>query len=286
MLRSYTIASIVFLYFFAVALWIYVLCYKSGKNGNYTNSKSSVPLTVVGVTMEDLKDAKQDRKRLVYVVKGQTYVYDNVPLQIMNQVIKKGNQTHLFDELVDLLRVFSEACAKCNVQWWLDYGACLGWVRNRAIIPWDDDIDVAVMKADEKRVLSEVGPAMRVINPKMSLRLCRNSILRLVQMPHCYPWIDIFVQDKETDGKWGCYTTKMTSGRLVGGNKRKDRVYRAIPGEKLFPLTETRLHGVKAYVPRDPQFVVEARYGEKCAHEFKLTHTHPDTKVCSRCEEV
>ena len=51
-------------------------------------------------------------------------------------------------ELAELLKVFADICKEHDIQWWLCSGTLLGAARHKGFIPWDDDIDVAMMKRD------------------------------------------------------------------------------------------------------------------------------------------
>jgi len=53
---------------------------------------------------------------------------------------------------VDMLRRFSSVCATYGIRWFVDGGTLLGTVRHGAFIPWDDDIDVSVPRADYARL--------------------------------------------------------------------------------------------------------------------------------------
>ena len=223
--------------------------------------------------------------QVFYTVKGVTYNYNNVPLEIVKKMDKRGQveQTRVFDELVDLLQIFSESCEKCGVHWWLDYGSCLGWARNGAIIPWDDDLDVYV--DDDKKLLSDVCPAIRAIDPTLAPVWCGRHI-KLARKPHCKPFIDIFYKKRENDNNWVRYSMKIKDGKST--TERRWDELDTIPHDKLFPLKKTTFHGVKAYVPRNPKFVLEKYYGKDCLHTFKATHIH-NQDLCSPssvCVEV
>jgi lipopolysaccharide cholinephosphotransferase len=55
---------------------------------------------------------------------------------------------------IDLLKAFIDACQKEGLRCWVDGGTLLGTVRHKGFIPWDDDIDVCMPRADYDRLLS------------------------------------------------------------------------------------------------------------------------------------
>ena len=50
--------------------------------------------------------------------------------------------------LLELLKFFDGVCRAHNLKYWLSYGTCLGAIRHEGFIPWDDDIDVEMPRAD------------------------------------------------------------------------------------------------------------------------------------------
>ena len=47
-----------------------------------------------------------------------------------------------------LLEIFHKFCQKHQLTYWLDYGTLLGAERHNGFIPWDDDMDVAMLRSD------------------------------------------------------------------------------------------------------------------------------------------
>ena len=53
---------------------------------------------------------------------------------------------------VQLLDEFARVCRKRGIPFFLAYGTCLGAIRHKGFIPWDDDIDVFVFARDLTRL--------------------------------------------------------------------------------------------------------------------------------------
>lgn len=58
---------------------------------------------------------------------------------------------------LDLLREFSRVCNKYNLKYCADGGTLLGAIRHHGFIPWDDDLDIAMLRSDFEK-LNEVAP--------------------------------------------------------------------------------------------------------------------------------
>lgn len=56
--------------------------------------------------------------------------------------------------LLDILTEIDSMCRRHGLRYYLMYGTMLGAVRHRGFIPWDDDIDIGIPRADYERLIA------------------------------------------------------------------------------------------------------------------------------------
>lgn len=55
-------------------------------------------------------------------------------------------------KLLEMLQYVSDLCKAYNIQYWLSSGTLLGGARHKGFIPWDDDMDIVMLKKDYKKL--------------------------------------------------------------------------------------------------------------------------------------
>ena len=78
---------------------------------------------------------------------------------------------------VKALEKFDEICKAKNIPFYLLGGSVLGGVRHKGFIPWDDDIDIAILNSDrdalEKALLEELGDGFEFVSERTNERYPR-----------------------------------------------------------------------------------------------------------------
>jgi lipopolysaccharide cholinephosphotransferase len=71
--------------------------------------------------------------------------------------------TQLQEKLLELLCEFNRVCNKYQIDYSLHAGTLLGAVRERGFIPWDDDIDVMMMRSEYDKFIKIIANEKTII---------------------------------------------------------------------------------------------------------------------------
>ena len=83
----------------------------------------------------------------------------------MEDNIKYLSREEIHEILLNIMQHFHDVCEKNDIYYVMSSGSCLGAVRHKGFIPWDDDVDVFVPRSDYGRMLKALSEASERYKP-------------------------------------------------------------------------------------------------------------------------
>ena len=177
-------------------------------------------------------------------------------------------------QLTDLEEL-DEICKKLNIRYFADWGTLLGAVRHGGYIPWDDDLDVLMMRSDYNKLLKAweeqsidfpKGFEVRSFRNRPELNEFHGVVVgngRIsfekdhLEKFHGFPYIsaiDIFVLDKKSKSeekqaemaKNALFTIAVADSILDGSLSREDEIEINLKRIRKFPgvITNLSVNGI------------------------------------------
>lgn len=125
------------------------------------------------------------------------YKYQKEGLDITELPKATGQMRDIQLANLAILKEIDKVCKSLNIGYWLDYGSLLGAVRHKGFIPWDDDIDISMIRTDFDRFIACFEQYVQ--NKDLYLKHHYNkkgSYLLKVGHKNCkHLFVDVFVYD-------------------------------------------------------------------------------------------
>lgn len=135
---------------------------------------------------------------------------DKISLSEYQEVLK-----NLHECILDISLEIKRLCKKGNIKFFLIGGSLLGAVRHHGFIPWDDDMDIGILREDYKVFISlckkELSPRFRLITtetknyglPYVKIQLAGTVFQELYAPTYEFGngiFVDVFPIDRLPDG--------------------------------------------------------------------------------------
>jgi hypothetical protein len=163
--------------------------------------------------------------------------------------------------LQDIIALFNEA----EIPWWVDCGSCLGAYRYGGAIPWDGDIDLAVLLDDFDNVRSALNNLDRnkYLVQDWSTRDHPNSFIK-VYIRASGTMIDIYHFEIFPEAKELRFVFALESNMFFfEWFKIRERRFKApVAFDSVFPLKKALFDGIEVFVPCDTKKYLQRCYGE------------------------
>lgn len=195
-------------------------------------------------------------------------------MEIDNDTLKRVHSV-----LLEMIDEVDRICRKHNISYFLEGGTALGQVRHGGFIPWDDDVDLGMLRSDYNKFIEIAKTELDenyVVQTNENEPLYTNFHLKIRKLNTIYPQgynkdykyqgiqLDIFPFDNIPDNKFL---------RLI--YQRRVRLYRHLTVIYVKPLTGS---GIKVFGKRCVKLFMKFVYGKNYRLYFE--------KLCSKYNET
>lgn len=208
------------------------------------------------------------------------------PLESENYKRRPGDEQNLKLER-DLLRDIAALFKKNQIPFWVDCGTCIGAYRYGGIIPWDEDIDVAVLLPDFDNVMNALKALdqTKYCVEDWSNRCFPKTYVRVfIRENHNYVDIYHFAINPERRQVTYLLSNENSSFMLESWKIRERRFTVSSDYETVFPLRRANFDGIEVFVPNNTKKYLQERYGQdirpvkiysETTGEYERDLTHP-----------
>lgn len=180
---------------------------------------------------------------------------------------REGEENYFSEEKKGLKEIASRLNA-AGIPWWVDCGTLLGAYRYAGVIPWDQDIDIALLLPDFDNVLcalSTLDPNQFILQdwssrerPKTYLKIYNRKTNKEIDLY----FFSIHPEEREIR-----YILSLENQLFMPEwwHIRERRFKVPTSFDLVFPLKRGMFDGVEIFLPQDSEKYLQLRYGENLA---------------------
>ncbi|MCB1108408.1 MAG: LicD family protein [Chlamydiia bacterium] len=178
---------------------------------------------------------------------------------------RSDNQTEHLAPYKDALGAISTILRKHEIPHWLDCGTLLGAYRYRGFIPWDKDLDIAILQPDFDNVKNALGELdsnkYQVLDWSSRDKAKTYLMVHIKGTSHL---IDIYHFAVDADKKELRGIVSNIDSMFLPRSWKicEGRFARSVPYDMVFPLKKTHFEGIEVYVPNDTPGYLKGVYGD------------------------
>jgi phosphorylcholine metabolism protein LicD/2-polyprenyl-3-methyl-5-hydroxy-6-metoxy-1,4-benzoquinol methylase len=185
-----------------------------------------------------------------------------------------------WDVELRMLDEIDRICKKYNLRYYIVHGTLLGAVRHKGFIPWDDDVDIAMLRADYEKFL-EVAPAelkepLSIHNYETDDTLYWSTITRLRNSATA----GIEPRNLQKEGNLGMWIDILPMDACPADEKKHDKKIRVM--RRLSCLMAAKIYGKD-----NKTYMGLSRWKWKCCYLFSYLYSHEAlVKKMKRAEKL
>lgn len=196
----------------------------------------------------------------------------------MSKALKERYQLSLKDkkDLLYLMKKIHKIFVENEIEYFAVFGTLLGAVRHYGFVPWDDDIDIAVMRKDVDKVLAlsedfkKVNITMQVSKDDEEYKECKKKKLTkccTINLLYKSFICDIFIMFEMKNGilQYASPIWRYAENGGANGYFYKKDTYPL----RLVPFEDTHI-----YIPKHPFGMLRRAYGDKWATHWRIEFIH------------
>lgn len=165
------------------------------------------------------------------------------------------------DLLKEIVRIFNEN----QIPFWVDCGTCLGAYRYGGAIPWDGDVDLAILSPDFDNVMHALNALDK---SKYQVQdwsnRCRPKTYIRIYITENRNFIDLYCFAIDPENKTLTYilSNEISAFMIDSWIIRESRFKVPSSFDTVFPLKKAYFDGIEVYVPNKTKLYLQERYGE------------------------